>query len=327
MPFIGSLRGTFGTQSQILSRYPFQADGSTSSSGGSITTSGGYRIHSFSSVGNSTFTLVSNAINGTRNPVTGLQNILGFVNIEYLVVAGGGGGGQTNGDNGGGGGGGGGVLSGSISTAAGSITITVGSGGSLLNAAATQNAARGSNSIFGPVTSFGGGFGGGYLNSDAVGAASPIFAGSNGGCSGGSSVSVGFTAPNPQNQGFSGGQGINGYGGGGGGGGGSVGQNAVLSATGKAGDGGFGFLTSITGVAGRYAGGGGGGGSTERQTDADWAGLGGNGGGGRGATRSINSVAGTNGFGGGGGGGGGSPGTERRPSNGGSGVVILRYLV
>ena len=44
--------------------------------GGTVTDSGGYRIHSFTTIGSSTFQVVS-----------------GLVSVDYLIVAGGGGGG------------------------------------------------------------------------------------------------------------------------------------------------------------------------------------------------------------------------------------------
>ena len=73
--------------------------------GGTVTESGGYRIHTFTSSG--TFTALSS---GT---------------VEYLIVAGGGGGGSEHG----GGGGAGGLISGSVSIISGTYTITIGAGG------------------------------------------------------------------------------------------------------------------------------------------------------------------------------------------------------
>ncbi len=87
---------------------PFLSTGFTGAldcTGGTITTSGVNRIHTFTSGG----TLTCNG-SGTTN---------------YVVVGGGGGGGSA----GGGGGGAGGFLSGSISLTVGSFTITVGAGG------------------------------------------------------------------------------------------------------------------------------------------------------------------------------------------------------
>jgi len=78
-----------------------------SATGGSITTSGSYNIHSFTNVGTTTFTVTS------------------AITIDYIVVAGGGSGGVGRG----GGGGAGGVLAGTTTLASGSYTITVGEGG------------------------------------------------------------------------------------------------------------------------------------------------------------------------------------------------------
>jgi len=44
MPFINSVRGNFGAQGKLKSRLGRLGSNST---GGSITTSGGYRIHTF----------------------------------------------------------------------------------------------------------------------------------------------------------------------------------------------------------------------------------------------------------------------------------------
>ena len=76
-----------------------------SATGGTITTSGAYTIHTFT--GSGTF-------DATNAPI-------GF-SVEYLVVAGGGGGFSP------GGGGAGGMRTGSLSLAAGSYTVTVGAG-------------------------------------------------------------------------------------------------------------------------------------------------------------------------------------------------------
>jgi hypothetical protein len=99
--------------------------------GGTITEAGGYCIHKFTSSG--TFTTPSN------------------LSVDYLVVAGGGGGGAYVAA----GGGGGGFRTGSAyAVTAGSMPITVGAGG-----AASTN---GGDSIFGTITSTGGGRGGSY---------------------------------------------------------------------------------------------------------------------------------------------------------------------
>jgi len=87
MPFISSVRGSYGAQGRFGKRGALGL-------GGTITTLGGYTIHSFTQVGASTFTATSN---GT---------------IDVLLVAGGGAGGPSYGDQdtGKGGGGAGGVV-------------------------------------------------------------------------------------------------------------------------------------------------------------------------------------------------------------------------
>jgi hypothetical protein len=123
-----------------------------SATGGTVTTDGNFKIHTFTTGG--TFTVLS-------NPGA----------VSYLVVAGGGGGGghQTN-DKGGGGGGAGGLLASTATlTASGAYTVTVGTGGAGgVGSSGTANGTRGSNgntsSLAGPslstVTATGGGGGG-----------------------------------------------------------------------------------------------------------------------------------------------------------------------
>src|SRR5680860_683146 len=90
---------------------------------------GGYTVHTYTTVGNSTFTPT------------------GSGSVEILVV-GGGGGGRSNLS---GGGGGGGVLTG-VEAVTGNMTVTVGTGGAA--------GSPGDNSIFGTQTAVGGGRGG-----------------------------------------------------------------------------------------------------------------------------------------------------------------------
>lgn len=104
--------------------------------GGTITESGGYRIHTFSTSGNFVITQGSRA-------------------VEYLIVAGGGGGGSWGADVGSGGGGGcGGVRPGSTGTlTAGTYPVVVGNGG--------NPDTNGGNSSFNGIVSTGGGAGNG----------------------------------------------------------------------------------------------------------------------------------------------------------------------
>lgn len=110
-------------------------------SGGTETTVGDFKVHTFTSGG--TFT-VSNV---GSNP-----------EVEYLIVAGGGGGGYTTVSPGSGvspGGGAGGMLSGNATVTATSYTITVGAGG-LGQTSSTASTAGGNSSAF-SITASGGG--------------------------------------------------------------------------------------------------------------------------------------------------------------------------
>jgi hypothetical protein len=269
-----------------------------SGSGGNISYYGPYTVHTFT--GSATFTP---SFNGQ---------------VEVLVVAGGGGGGANHG--GGGGGAGGLLYTSAYGVSAGSgITVTVGSGGAI--------AGNGSNSVFGGLTTIGGG----------LGASEGANNGGNGGSGGGG---TGFsTATNgglgTPGQGFDGGKGgfpdtSAVYGSGGGGGGASApgtdgkeGQNV----SGSAGNGGDGLPYSINGFSTYYAGGGGGGYWGDNLTYYGVGGLGGGGNGGAGGSAStLLPTPGVNGLGGGGGGARGDGSLPRPGSVGGSGIVIVRYL-
>jgi len=226
--------------------------------------------------------------------------------VDALIVAGGGGGGAAYG----GGGGAGGVkyLS-AYSVAAGTYTVTVGSGGAGSPAVGVANVGtNGSNSVFDTTTATGGGGGAGYL---------PVSGPGNAGRSGGGGVYGGVGGAGTTGQGFAGGNGNAGgnIGGGGGGGAGAIGTNGGTNG----GDGGTGVAFSISGASVTYGGGGGGG-----VFNAGAGGSGGSGGGGAGgataASAGSNATANT----GGGGGGGGYSGTTKAGGNGGSGVVIVR---
>lgn len=223
--------------------------------------------------------------------------------IEYLVVAGGGGGGF---DGGGGGGAGGYRASGEAVTIGYAYTVTIGAGG-----AGGQPVTSGGNSVFGSITSIGGGRGG-----ETTTGTSGASGGSGGGGARNATGSSGTTG-----QGNSGGNSVSSIYTGGGGGAGAAGGNGTPT-TGPSGNGGVGLNWQSLGTF--YAGGGGGG----TDGSAATAPLGGNGGGGNGGSSSAYPTAGGNNTGGGGGGnvsvyisGGSRPG-----ANGGSGVVIIRYL-
>ena len=257
--------------------------------GGTITTSGDHRIHTFTSSG----TFVANKA----------------MNVEYLAVAGGGGGG--GGGYGGGGGAGGYIYNSSLNVQNQTYTITVGSGGIGGSPDTSYSGQNGGDSSFSTITVYGGGRGA-TANSGVAGANG----GSGGGGQGPGSAQdwSGTWQGGIGSQGHNGGTGhgikYSGSAGGGGGGSYSNGVNAVGGSYG--GNGGDGTSNSISGSAVTYAGGGGGGSSTGSQ------GIGGIGGGGNGSNGTVG--MGTDGTANTGGGGG-------AIHNGGSGIVIISYLL
>jgi len=289
--------------------------------GGTETTSGDDKIHTFTGPG--TFTV--NAI-GSTTPVN---------KFSHMVIAGGGGAGTM------GGGGAGGYrevknpetpytaspLDGFpsapniVTASVGSFPIAVGGGGAG-NGGTCGQGVNGSNSTFSTVTSNGGG--GGSASNQA---------GSDGGSGGGAGYGApqpggsGNTPPVSPPQGQNGGQGNSaGAGdarGGGGGGAGAVGANTP-GTTGGAG--GAGVTSSINGTPTQRAGGGGAGGDS-RPPGGATGGAGGAGGGGAGSNAGNNpgGTAGTANTGGGGGAAGYGPGTFNTGAAGGSGIVIIRY--
>lgn len=269
-----------------------------------------YRIHMFTSVGTSTFTV-------TRGGP-----------VEFLIVAGGGSGGLPYG----GGGGAGGIITGNTNVQAGNYTIEVGAGGDarLRTVGSVQTGDDGDNSSAFGITSEGGG-GGGCWDSVAAPTTNPSMFGRDGGSGGGGgcfnngsdgdTIAGGSGTPG---QGNAGGVGTvyNNGGGGGGGGAGTPGNNSNFN--GNPGNGGSGINSAILGTINFYSGGGGGG-------DRSNSGEGGIGGGGAGASgASQNGESGTPNTGGGGGGSGGSgqganANTMGNSGAGGSGIIIIRY--
>lgn len=246
---------------------------------------------------------------------------------DILVVAGGGGGGGAwYGPTGGGGGAGGYLTFANQSLTSGtSYTCTIGGGGT-----ATRNSSvastNGANSQFGALTAaVGGGRGGeanfGYGNGAGGNGGSGGGAGGNG--SNGSGVTGGTAT---SGQGYAGGAAYGSGSGGGGGGAGGSGVNGINATPANGGNGGAGLSNAISGggatgvgqlVSGSYyLAGGGGGGADSTGTP----GVGGIGGGGNGGTTTTIGAINT-----GGGGGGGSNTTQLNGSNGGSGVIIVRY--
>jgi hypothetical protein len=265
--------------------------GGVSASGGTVSYADGYTIHTFTS--SDDFLVYSGG------------------DVEYLVVAGGGGGGYD----GAGGGGAGGLLTGTKSLVADTYDITVGDGG----AAATlvgSKASNGTNSSIGTLITATGGGGGGSKNSNGAD-------GGSGGGGGHGGSYTGGTATTSPSQGQDGGDGGT-AGGGGGGGAGAVGSN-MDDTTGAvaAGNGGNGLSSSISGTATYYAGGGGGG-TYSVGAARGTGGLGGGGNGGANNEGTDPPTPGTPNTGGGGGADGLASGTGAQ--QGGSGIVIIRYL-
>ncbi len=304
-----------------------------SASGGTETTSGDFKIHTFTGPG--TFTVSSVGSSTEINTV------------DYLVVGGGGSGSNRNCGNGPGGGGAGGFRyyanttnnpqtgnpaspinnfpSGTaVTVTATAFPITVGAGGTAPTCSAPGGAcgSNGSNSIFSTITSAGGGFG-------AKAGHPPGSA--DGGSGGGGPSNVpggqgsGNTPPVTPSQGNPGGD-IGDNAGGGGGGAMATGGTAPpnTGGTGGAGAGVTGFGTSgeVSSCKYYFAGGGGGGARIENTV-----GSGGIGGGAAGNPPSATG-AGTANTGGGGGGGRGypnPPGAALYGGTGGSGIVVIRY--
>lgn len=259
---------------------------SGSASGGSVTTSGPWTIHTFTS-------------NGTFNPGPCVSQ------VEYLIVGGGGGGGDGNA--GGGAGGAGGFVEGVVSVTNQNYSVVVGAGG---QGSQCQDCigSPGQNSSFAGITANGGGRGGGYAHrtggngGSGGGAAGPGGAGGNGGGSSNQSSPVGGTGYGNSGTAYNNSSG----GGGGGAGGPAVGA-----------DGGPGRSSSISGSAVFYAGGGGGA-SFNGPIGQGGTGGGGNGGNYPGAGNGFDGQANT-------GGGGGGSGDGPIGGDGGSGIVIIRY--
>ena len=280
--------------------------------GGTITTSGDYKIHTFTSPGTFCVSSLSNPLGGPNN-------------VDYLVVAGGGGGGFGNVSSGGVGGAGAGGYRTSYPSPAGVIPvsatgypITVGGGGAG-DPASGGKGVNGNPSIFSTITSSGGGGSASYAGS----------AGSTGGSGAGGSSFAGFntgaagnTPPVSPPQGNSGGN-ANGCGGGGGGGASAVGANSAPGNLGAAG--GAGSANSINGSPVTRSGGGGGGAYGPPSPGFAPGGAGGAGGGGAGGPTGNPGTPGTVNTGGGGGGSGGGGGPTGGGGNGGSGIVIIRY--
>ena len=309
----------------------------TEATGGTVTTSGDYKIHTFTGDGNF---VVPQVGNGPTVPIGGPNT------VSYMVVAGGGGSGPAHWS---GGAGAGGFREGrditpsytasplvaptGITVTATTYPITVGAGGS--------GATNGSNSVFSTITSAGGGNGG-------KPAPANTFLGTTGGSGAGGNPhnsphpttepgKAGNTPPVSPPQGNPGGNGYKWNTGfqaasGGGGGAGSAGGNTLpwpgpktVPEAGIGGAGGNGVTTNITGSPVTYAGGGGGSGYQQGQGGAGGPGGGGNGGiyGPNGDSHTAAPRTASSGTANTGGGGGGC--VEFAGISGGKGIVVVRY--
>ena len=286
--------------------------------GGTETTCGDYKIHTFTGPG--TFTVCSVSSSSAENVVS------------YVVGAGGA---SAGGDSGGGGGAGGfreyknssdpytaSPLNGNpggtaVTVTATSYPIIVGGGGAATADAPNCSSSKGnagSNSTFSTITSTGGGGGGTHPGSTPSPGDSGLPGGSGGGARNpGSSGGAGNTPPVSPPQGNPGGPSI----GGGGGAGAAGGCYTGPGCAGTAGNGGAGVTSLITGTpVGRAGGGASGYGSPT-------PGRGGSAtdGGGAGESGTSRGTCGTANTGGGGGG----SGDNLGGAAGGSGIVIIRY--
>ncbi len=308
--FVDSTQGWLVTDDGLQSSAPTPTF--ITATGGTITCSGNFKIHTFTGPG--TFC------------VSASGNDAGSNTVSYMVVAGGGSGGL--GDALGGGGGAGGFRESKAATdsytasplnatsgatynlpvSATGFPIVVGAGGASIPAGPTKTVGNsGSVSTFSTITSAGGGGGGAYSTIAGV-------AGGSGGGSGSSSPGgAGNTPPVSPPQGNNGGnRHSGGCGMGGGGGATEVGDTGQCGTS----NGGDGATTSINATPTAFAGGGGAGAGYPGPQKAGGAGGGGAGGyPGVGTAGTVNT-----------GGGGGGNGPKCTASGaGGSGIVIIRY--
>tara|TARA_R100001440_G_scaffold31340_2_gene49758 strand:- start:11 stop:1372 length:1362 start_codon:yes stop_codon:yes gene_type:complete len=295
--FVDSTQGWLTTQ-QSVTTSPSGTQTFITATGGTISCSGDFKIHTFTGPGTFQVTQTGSA------PVN---------SIDYLVVAGGGGG-ECNPTQGQGGGGGGFRLSNStcmpapltsplanptgITASVASFPITVGGAGAIDG--------QGSTSTFSTISSAGGGGGNGGNGGSGAGAGS------------------GNTPPVSPPQGQNGGPGNHSGGGGAGAAGGAF---TPPNNGGVGGDGSFVVQTGFGGCNGttgpvsntRYFAGGGAGGFPVGRPAGIPGGAGGGGFGGEGAVPAAAGATNT------GGGGGGSASSSPGAKAGGSGIIILRY--
>ena len=307
--------------------------------GGTITTCGNDKIHTFT--GSSTFTVSQVATCAANNVVS------------YLVVAGGGGGGASHGAGGGAGGyrevkspvtpytasplDGYPSAPNRVTVTATAFPITVGGGGTgAVNPNPNDSNTKGSNSIFSTITSAGGGKGSSESTTNSANAGGSGGGGTYSPNPGTNAGGSGNTPPVSPSQGNNGGQGGT-YGPGAAAAGGGGGANAVgvAGSPSAGGAGGAGISTAINPATGEtgpgpaqyYAGGAAAGATNYGAPSPSSGGVGGGGDGSPLSATPTPANAGVDNTGGGGGGGaGGAPSTYNgKGSNGGSGIVIIRY--
>ena len=302
----------------------------------------GYRVRGLGALKNETALVFTNSTKAANWVIPSKLE-----NVQFLVVGGGGGGGAdtcaSDAYSGGGGGGGGGVVTGLVSFAEKSyVTITVGKGGAGGTEETKYNSqygasASGGNSMFITsdglrATAFGGGGSGGI--SGGVKVRTTVESGPAGGSTAGgrgklenSVLVAGPVATATKGEvvgitiygtmGSNGGESVDDYAGAGGGG--AMGKGG--DTTGDAANGGPGYESNITGTRAVYGSGGGG---------SVITGVGGLGGEGAGNGNSSAGASGTDGLanqgGGGGAGGRGDLDSVTKGGNGGSGIVVLRYV-
>lgn len=300
---VGTAQGTLilNAETEALEMYgptgwkTVKSVGALNATGGTkdTTSRSGYAVHTFTSPG--TFTVTS-----------------GEGDVEYLVIAGGGSGGYY------GGGGAGGYRTGTLPVSPGDYPVTRGGGG-VSPTNTSQPGQDGSNSVFGTITSTGGG----------GGASQPGYQGPGGSGGGGYNAAGGSGTENQGNDGGTGNTDNTTYtAGGGGGGAGGAGGNASTPVNRQGGIGGAGSTSSITGSP--VARGGGGGGATNNSYNPGPASAGGGpGGNNNSATTNRPGGIGISGTAetGGGGGGGNVNGPQPNAALGGSGVIIVAYPI
>jgi hypothetical protein len=269
--------------------------------GGTITTDGDFKVHTFT--GDGTFTVTDAGNASTSNTV------------DYLIIAGGGGGGASvNCFTSGGGGGAGGYrisfpnpATGGTSVSAQAYPITVGGGGTAganPNPYTANAGGKGANSVWNGITSAGGGAGGSYSQGGCRPGGSGGGAGTNP-SSPNRTGGTGNTPPVSPSQGNNGGTSSGGDGGNASGGGGGIGASGGNASGSTKGPGGAGSPSTISG------------------SDVTRA----VGGSGQGNPSSVDATAGTDNTGNGGSGSSSADGVSRSAPGGagGSGVVIIRY--